>query len=298
MESKRSSGSSWVSAVSSPIRKFFGGVLATVIAGTIVYFVFNNPKKIKGRATLEAWNSLLQYEDIYDENVILTTCNNPLNTIESFSQYKVDIVHQLQMAADNFKNIKEEKDVDTRLFAVINLKVDTYNQTKDLTEFYLDSVINLMSDTTSILYQMDEVSEIQQTVGEIMKSYSEKRQHFFDRDTATINHVLNELTGSYNTALYKYKFGKQLPDQQKRVRKYILGKWSFFGGGSLTVNPDNSALFITEDAYKRKCRWDIEENSLILTKRDSVFRFDIARITDRALRLSVNKDAAIIACKK
>lgn len=280
--------SSWVTAVSHPLRKFFGGVLATVFAGSIVYFVFNNPTKIKGRTTLEAWNSVLQYEDIYDENLILMTCKNSMQTVEDMIRYKSDFIHLLQMTSENFKNIREESNVDNRLFAIINLKVDTYNQTKDLTEFYIDSVISMVKDTTSIIYQVTDLDQVSQIVADVMQKYREERQYLFDRDTATINHILSELTDSYSGTFYKYRFTMQQPNYQKKMMEYLPGKWIFYKGcsfSSLAIRDDNSAVLIARDDYKRKCRWQLKQNQLILTKKDSTFSYNIGRITNRALRL-------------
>jgi hypothetical protein len=298
MDNASTNRTSLMGAIISPIRKFFGGVLATLLAGTMVYLIFNNPKKIKGRATLQAWHSIIQYEQMYDENVILITCNTPLTTTDNIKEYKSDIVHQIQLTGDNFQNIKEEGNVDNLLFAIVNLKADTYNEIKTITGGFLDSLVILSDGYDKNEFPNMSDDEFLQNINRMVTTFNNRRQHLLDRDTATVTNVLEKLTESYTyPVLYKYSFTKKLPDQDARFKQNIIGKWALYGGNTLEVNPDNTAIFI-DNGYERKCKWKYENEQLTLSKKDSGFYYNVILATDKAIRLRVKDEGDYIGCRK
>lgn len=301
MESNTVPKPSVVAAILSPIRKFFGGVLATLLAGTLVYLIFNNPKKIKGRATLQAWHSIMQYEQMYDENVILITCNTPLNTIANIEEYKGDIIHQIQLTHDNFQNIKEESNIDNLMFAIVNLKSDTYNEIKSITADFLDSIVALQNKydaESQSYYPTMTYDNYIDGLNRLVTDLSNRRQHLLDRDTATISNVLEKLSESYTyPVLYKYSFTKQLPDQDLSFKKNIVGKWIMFGGDTLEINSDKSAR-LTENGYTRNCTWKYDNQQLTLSKPDSGFYYKVVLATDKAIRLHIKDVGDFIGRRK
>ena len=42
--------------------------------GSFAFWMFNNPDKIRGKATLRAWESLKQYERLYIDNTDQINC--------------------------------------------------------------------------------------------------------------------------------------------------------------------------------------------------------------------------------
>jgi len=84
------------------IKTVFPGLIISIIGGSFAFLVFNNPEKIRGKATLRAWESLKQYERLYNENTDRISCGDYIFRLD---RIKTDMIHQIQMATENLKNI-------------------------------------------------------------------------------------------------------------------------------------------------------------------------------------------------
>ena len=291
------------SKITGPVKLVLPGIIVSLIGGTLGVLVFNNPTKTKGKATQEAWHSVIQYEKIYDDNIIITTRYFDYETIEGLKKYKADIMHQIQMLSENFKNVKEEKNIDNRLLAIINCKVDTYGQILKLTDLYLDSLIKIEVDRQKHIPTVNETVDSYDEKAtrlsvEIMNDYNRQRQHLIDRDSSTINNVLKQLTDSYVTFLYKYYFTPRLPDEYKTTSKYLPGSWEFLLiGGGFTYEKNKQGSLTLYDGYTRTGTWLLDDDfNLVLTNeaRDSTFTYNVVNISDRTIRLAINDSMQLI----
>jgi hypothetical protein len=285
------------------IKLILPGITISLIGGALGILFFNNPGKIKGKDTLQAWHSVIQYEKIYDDNIITTTRHADFETIAGLKKYKGDVMHQIQMLSENYKNVKEEKNIDKRLFAIINCKVDTYNQILAITDLYLDSVIKLVEN--SISYMETDSVKIMEAVtksNEIINEYLGQRLHLINRDSSTINNILQQLNASYITLLYRYRFISRLPGEYKSTLKKLYGDWEFLlYNGRFTFEKNNSGTLTFEDGYTRKGYWSFNKDySFILTKeeKDSTFSFKVLNVTDRSIRLAINDSMHVIGYRK
>lgn len=288
------------------IRMVLPGIIVSLIGGTAGILIFNNPNKNKGRSTQSAWHSVIQYEKIYDENVITTTRFAEMETIEGIKKYKGDIMHQIQMLSENFKNTKEEGNVDNRLFAIINCKVDTYDQILKLTDVYLDSLIHLAENPQKYVSTKNETDssyarKIEELSYSIMNDYNRIKLHLINRDTSTINNILSQLTQSYIRPLYKFYFTNRLPDEYKNSLNNLYGKWNFLiTPGSFTLNKDKTGT-LTLDEYTRKGRWELDRDfqfRLTTEAKDSFFTFHVLNVTDKTVRLAINDSIQLIGYKE
>src|SRR5512138_739468 len=113
-------------------KTIFPGLIISIIGGSFAFLVFNNPEKIRGKATLRAWESLKQYERLYTNNTDILNCGN---IVEGTERFKSNMLHQIQMTSENLKNILEkEGNVDNLMLAIINMKIDSYNEMKKQSE--------------------------------------------------------------------------------------------------------------------------------------------------------------------
>ena len=286
-----------------PVRLVLPGIIVSLIGGSAGFLLFNNPGKIKGKSTWDAWNAVLQYEKIYDNNVITTTRFYNSETIPGLKKYKNDIMHQIQMLSENFKNIKEEGNVDNRLFAIINCKVDTYNQIHRMTDIYLDSLIKLGEHPDAYIPLKNEtdssfIKKLTEMSTGIMDDYNRQRQHLIDRDSSTINNILQQLTNSYRGMFYQFKFTPRLPDEFSTTLNSLYGSWEFLIiGGGLTLQKDNTGELTLQDDYSRKGKWSLDKHYRVKFKyenKDTSFTFKVINISDKTIRLTLKDSIHII----
>ena len=169
-----------------PIKLVLPGIIVSVIGLFASNYIFNNPEKNRAKATYATWKVVTQFEEMFEINSDLSPCRT-----DSFdqAQMKKDLLHIIEMTRQNILDLKDVDNIDKKLAALINLKIDTYNERRKNTEAYVDSVENLQ--------YKDENRQI-----ELLSSYQVKlhdeSEHNSYRDTAMINSILNDLTKSYN----------------------------------------------------------------------------------------------------
>ncbi len=295
------------SGIINTVKVVLPGIIVSLIGGTAGVLLFNNPEKIKGRATQAAWHAVIQYEKIYDNNIISTARYASTETIAGLKQYKDDLMHQIQMLSENYRNIKEESNIDNRLLAVINCKVDTYNQIHRLTDVYLDSMVKLAENPAAYILQANDDTDssynkkVETASVEIMNAYNRQRLHFIDRDSSTINNILDQLTRSYNRLLYTFKFTNRLPGEYKSTLQNIIGDWDLlFTGEKLSLNSDHSGTLVS-DGYSNKGSWQLNKDyKLVLTTAagDSAYTFHVLNVSANTIRLALNDSMHFVGYKQ
>ncbi len=295
------------SGIINTVKVVLPGIIVSLIGGTAGVLLFNNPEKIKGRATQAAWHAVIQYEKIYDNNIISTARYASTETIAGLKQYKDDLMHQIQMLTENYRNIKEESNIDSRLLAIINCKTDTYNQVHRLTDVYLDSMVKLAENPA--YYIPEEKTDTDSSYNskllaaslEIMNAYNRRRMHLIDRDSSTISNILEQLTQSYSRLLYTFRFTKRLPDEYKRTLQNIIGDWDLlFTGEKLSLNSDHSGTLVS-DGYSNKGSWQLDKDyKLVLTTAagDSAYTFHVLNVSASTIRLAVNDSMHVVGYKQ
>ena len=121
-----------------PIKLVLPGIIVSLIGLTASNFIFNDPVKLRGKHSLAAWDHLVQYQKIYDQNSEALTCQYS-SSIGDY--YFKDLIHLQEMTIENLKMLKEDKDIDKIVGAIINLRIDTYTQLKNLSVKFIDTLM-------------------------------------------------------------------------------------------------------------------------------------------------------------
>lgn len=259
------------SAIGGVAKTIFPGLIVSVIGASFGFLVFNNPEKIRGKATLRAWESLKQYERLYIENTDRISCGY---SVLRFDRLKTDMLHQIQLIIENLKNIQEkESNVDNLMLSIINMKIDSYNEIKKLTEAQMDSLLSLNQTSN---FSEDAITKRLDKWKNIYGDYMEESAYLKDRDTTSTNRILKELSKTYALKFIENKF---LPDSAE-LSKNILGTWNFAlfpiklvlkpdGGGYIKMMNDSMAMNwrLESDTIKVKSINTTDRNGAFVIKR-------------------------------
>jgi hypothetical protein len=201
-----------------PIKLVLPGIIISLIGATAGFYIFNNPTKNKAKATYATWNVLKQFEQIMIDNTDLIPCR-----ADSMDQvvFKKDYIHLLEMTRQNILDLKEEGNVDKRLDAVINLKIDSYNEIKKISEVYLDTFMILKDEINRGLHVPEQQLII---TSYYQQKYANEVDHVTSRDTAIINGILNDLTRNYIAYVDSFKID-ETTQTAGELQSFIIGKW-------------------------------------------------------------------------
>jgi hypothetical protein len=276
------------SAVLGAGKSILPGLFVSIIGGSFAFLVFNNPKKIKGKGTRTAWESVRQYEHLFIDNTDIINCDNWFNRPD---RYKNNLLHQIEMTSENLKNVlNKEEHVDNLMLAVINLKIDSYNEMKELTNRFMDSMSYLAYLAKDQAYVKEEIdARFQRVHGQYMDEVSFLR----DRDTMTIRKVLAELSNTYDI---KYTEEDNFLDTSALSEK-ITGKWALvLYPVQVQIGPGKTGFWIREGtAYPFKWEQDKEVLHFRFIKdadpsknRMSDFDIKVKRITDKIFTFNIS----------
>jgi len=201
-----------------PIKLVLPGIIVSLIGLTATNFIFNNPKKNKAKATYNTWNVIRQFEESFENNADLIPCR--LDTFDQV-QYRKDYIHLLEMTRQNILDMKDDVNIDKRLSAIINLKIDSYNETKKITENFLDSFLVVKNELSTHQYTAEEELAVSSYM---QQTYFNELAHITNRDTAVIAGILKDLTKSYIDYVDSFKV-EQKTQPLKELQTNVIGKW-------------------------------------------------------------------------
>ena len=270
----------------SAVKTIFPGLIVSIIGGSFAFWMFNNPDKIRGKATLRAWESLKQYERLYIDNTDQINCENFSEGIERF---KNNMLHQIQMTSENLRNVLDkENNVDNLMLAVINMRIDSYNEMKKLTGTLLDTLNSLNKNLATASTQWIDLHT----------TYMDECAYLKNRDTATINKILKKLSQTYSVSFLEDKF---LPDLSE-LRKKIIGKWQIALYQVTFELKDDGTGFWNGLHGNQPTTWQIDSTIIKIRYNDNTMEYDLSvkRTTDDVLSLyqiGGSKETAYIACR-
>lgn len=274
------------SATFSVVKTIFPGLIVSIIGGSFAFWMFNNPDKIRGKATLRAWESLKQYERLYIDNTDQINCGN---LSEGTERFKNNMLHQIQMTSENLGNVLDkETNVDNLMLAVINMRIDSYNEMKKLTGTLLD--------TLNSLHKKPAITTTQWI--DLHTTYMDECAYLKNRDTATINKILKRLSQTYSISFTEDKF---LPDISE-LRKKIIGKWQIALYQVTFELRDDGTGFWNGMHGNQPTTWQIDSTIIKIRYNDNTVKYDLSvkRTTDEVLSLNQiggSKETAYIACR-
>jgi hypothetical protein len=241
-----------------PIKLVLPGVIISLIGATAGYYIFNNPKKNKAKATYNTWTIIKQFEQSFDENAELIPCR--LDTFDQI-QFRKDYIHLLEMTRQNILDLKSEENIDKRLSAIINLKIDSYNETKRISEEFLDSFVTIKNELNTGQYTPDQELAI---TSYMQGNYFNEVGHIFDRDTAVITSILNDLTKSYIDYVDSFKIEKKILPVSE-LQGNVIGKWLTTDKVTIDIKKDGTGHW-SQEALETDFTWKFDTSMITKDK--------------------------------
>lgn len=236
-----------------PIKLVLPGIIVSLIGLTASNVIFNDPVKIRGKHSRTVWDHLVRYQKIYEQNAEGLTCQYSPNIGE---YYFKDLIHLQEMTIENLKMLKEDKDIDKIVGSIINLRIDTYTQLKNLTVAYIDTLMVLDRYDQAITDPAIR-KQLTDIVLNIQTTYLNDRQHISTRDTSIISNLGSELKKSYTSFESANFRSSSLADIIDTIHKKIAGKWSMTKDGAQVEvrfnNPDQGSVM--QDSKEEKFSW-------------------------------------------
>ena len=235
--STSNSSSKYFSAFLGPVKLVLPGIIVSLVGGAAGFFIFNNPAKIKAKATYATWNVIGEYEKMFTKYVEDAYCGD-----DSLDQliFRKDYSHQLSIVIQNLNDLKEEANIDTKLNSVLNVKIARYTESKILTEGYVDSAIFY----NNLLVQNQTNLPLQKKVMALQENYIKNLAHIETRDSTMIKDVAVQLTESYKKYTNPFLTETRILQLPGEMKKYITGSWRMPEiGVLLTINSDSTAIW-------------------------------------------------------
>jgi hypothetical protein len=235
-----------------PIKAVLPGIIISVIGATSAYYIFNNPEKTKAKSTYATWKVINQFEEMLNVSSELLPCRSATgNEI----QMKKDFIHLYEMTRQNLVDLKSEEKLDKRLSAVLNLKIDTYDELKKQTEVFLDSagLVQLMAKNKEL-----DSSNQNGIISGMQTRYINNLNHVVYRDTSMINSILGQLNQSYSSYVDSFLVAAEKIQSFEEVKKLITGTW-LSTNVTFEFKPGGSGNWVETDLKTG------EENNLDLT---------------------------------
>jgi hypothetical protein len=176
----------------SPFIRILIGVTTTVLGATLVYILGINKgpdsSKEKKKATLEAWESLMTYENSFKNAGTILTCSGDLSEIGN------NIINEYEMIIGSITNIKEEKKewADNRVISLIDRRLGTLKEKKNATAAYYDQ-LNVL-DQSGLAQE-----ELDKQIIALQNDFTAKMASLENRDTVFMNDVRTALNKKYKS---------------------------------------------------------------------------------------------------
>lgn len=285
-----------------PIKLVLPGIIVSLIGLTASNVIFNDPVKIKGRNSRTAWDNLLRYEKIYEDNTEELTCiyNQGFGT-----KYFKDMIHLQEMTLENIKKLGDDDDIDKLVASIINLRIDTYSQLKNITTKFIDS-INYLGNLRYMEEDTAGINENIRTQTVLQRDYIAEKTHITLRDSSIIKRLGNELQKTYK-AFANVKFTGPLYMPIDTIQQRAIGTWSEVTNEIskvFTLKKDNTGILNLNDV-SHNFTWKFDETSKLKLKISFTDKFepdwvfDLERCTDRLLQYKSDKtgEITIVACR-
>ncbi len=176
---------------SNTVKNIIIGVITTVLASSIVYFLGfqgNHAEKeqikLRKEASIEAWNSLMFYSKQFSDAGIRMICRGDTNSMSN------DLINEYDLIIKNIGNIEKMDHVDNRLLSLVDRRISTLKDKKKATEDYYDQ-----------LNALGEAPEDDPRVTELYQKFLSQINFLETRDTAFIRGVRDELNKKYDMQL-------------------------------------------------------------------------------------------------
>ncbi len=169
-----SGGSTWKNVII--------GVLTTVSAYVIVHFLFINKDKNKAKAaTLEAWESLIRYEELFTENYYGAFC------IEDKEEQLEALIYEKDQLIKNYILLSEKDNIDNDLASFSTRAAGNASAEKKMLERYLADYKQVNPYEPFADKELDRIDSL----------YASKMEAIRTRDSSSFNTIFRNLTKKY-----------------------------------------------------------------------------------------------------
>ena len=248
-----------------PIRLVLPGIIVSVIGLFASNYFFNNPDKIRGNSSRTAWDNLKRYENIYRDYTEVLPCEYNGNIGEGYSQH---LVHLQEMTAENLKMLRDDKDVDKLMAAIINLRIDTYSQLKNSSRSFFDT---LSANETRRTMTNDEatLNQLQERESNAQIKFLTYNEHVYKRDSSIINFLGEELRKHYKTFKnVNFNIFNNTGDTLNlaELQSNIIGTWSLVTNDIprlIKIDKGQNGTW-TQDETEHPFTWNLEKTGLTI----------------------------------
>jgi predicted ribonuclease YlaK len=250
------------------------GVITTVLGATVIYFLgFHDSgkgeKKKKRDATVTAWNSLLQYEKLFQQTANKMICLGETETAAK------EVTDEMDQVIKDMGNIKKEEFVDNRMETLVDRRMDSYTKRKTFIEDFYNEVFTLSAKNLSDEELNNEAVSIQKKLGDRVASLESKDGDYITEIKAT-------LEKEYDTKLNIPEFNFDIKSES------LKGKWKMNKASDLNISADGSFTW-SSDNVSTSGNWSLSEDIINFNFKDGdKLSYTVKGVDAMVLRL-INK---------
>jgi uncharacterized membrane protein len=260
------------------------GVITTVLGAAVIYFLGfhesgNSEKKKKKEATITAWNSLLQYEKLFQQTTNKMVC---LGESETASKEVTDEMEQL---IRDMENIKKEESVDNRMQTLVDRRIESYKKRKDLISAYYNDIMALFNQNLPETEAYQQVVAIQKKLGDRVTGMEEK-------DKVYAVEIKSTLEKEYKTDLKVPEFNNAI------TKENIAGKWQMNRTNNMVMDV-NGSFTISSDTEKATGTWTLTDEKLDFNfSSGEKLSYTVKGLDNMVLRMVDNADGSfMLGCR-
>lgn len=259
------------------------GILTTVVAYSIVNYIKDKKEKRKEKEkikteTVDAWNSLIKYEEQSTVNYYAAFCNE--NTISQMES----LIYEKDQLAKNYGIIGAKREIDDDLASFVTRAIGNTNEIKKILEDYRDDLKNIDASATNaaLLYKnLDSV-------------YDEKINSARERDMESLRTTLQSLIKKYGEVF-------NVPDNTPSFRESDLtGRWKETGLDKFFDIKSNNTFIMEASGNNYPGKWKLSDKTISLTYDDGSgsITLNIIYYNSRYFRFTLNEETNERQCCK
>jgi hypothetical protein len=272
-----------------PLKLVLPGIIVSMIGLFVSNYIFNNPEKIRGKNSRLAWDNLVQYEKIYSEfyDKIICQYGGTFN-----EEYVDDLLHIQEMTSENLKTLRDDKDIDKQMAAILNLRLDTYAKLKSTSNTFFDSIFTIRTSLTG-----DDSLVLDRAV-QLSTKYMRTITRIYNRDTSIIKGLGAELRKKYPT-FKSVDFTFSAFIDPKKLEENLTGKWMILLTNQTVIFEKNKKGTWILDSTKHSFTWTLNSTKVNISFDDeSSDNIDIIKCTEGNMQfILASNNAPAQACR-
>jgi len=270
-----SGGSTW--------KNILIGILTTVVAYSIVNYIKDKKEKKKEKekiktATIDAWKSLIKYEELSTVNYYAAFCN------ENLASQMESLIYEKDQLAKNYGIIGSKREIDDDLASFATRAIGNTNEIKKILEDYRDDLkdINASAANAAVLYN------------ELDSLYGEKIDMARARDEESLKTTLQSLVKKYGEEF-------TVPQEAAAFSKDDLaGRWKEAGVDKLFDLKSDNTFIMEASGNNYPGKWKFSDKTITLTYDDGSgsITLHVIYYNDKYFRFTLDDETTERQCCK